>query len=86
MRLEPTRTRMRFALVALQVGDGFLETVVQAAVVAGSLVFVLGLVALGAFAYRSLRGDGIRWPDETEEPDPEEGARPGDADDEWDYY
>lgn len=77
---------MRFALVVLQVGGGFLESIAQAAVLAGTLVFVLGLVALGAFAYRSLRGDGIRWPDETEKSDPEEGTRRGDADEEWDYY
>ena len=76
-------------LVALSplVGTGLVESVAQAAVLAGTLVLALGLVALGAFAYRSIRGDGIRWPDETAEADTDEkGARRGDSDDEWDYY
>jgi hypothetical protein len=77
---------MSLTLVALQVGNGLTESVAQAAVLAGTLVLLLGLVALGAFAYKSLRGDGIRWPDETEEDDREGGARRGDPDDEWDYY
>lgn len=77
---------MSLTLVALQVGNGLTESVAQAAVLAGTLVLLLGLVALGAFAYKSIRGDGIRWPDETEEDDREGGARRGDPDDEWDYY
>ena len=77
---------MSLTLVALQVGNGLTESVAQAAVLAGTLVLLLGLVALGAFAYKSLRGDGIRWPDETDEDDREGGARRGDPDDEWDYY
>ena len=43
------------------------------------------VVALVAFAYKSLQGDGIEWPDETGESDDGEVARGG-SDDEWDYY
>lgn len=68
----------------LAVGSGLTESVAQVAVLAGTLVLLLGLVALGAFAYRSLLGDGVRWPDDEE--DEEEGATRGGPDDEWDYY
>jgi hypothetical protein len=44
------------------------------------------LVALGSFAYKSLRGDGIRWPSDIEDDPDEEGARRGGPDDEWEYY
>lgn len=64
------------------VGDGLLGSVAQAAVPAGTLVFVLALVAMGAYAYRELVGDGVEWPDETED----EGAERGDSSDEWKYY
>lgn len=66
-------------------GAGLSESLAQFAVLAGTLVLVLALVALGAFAYKSLRGDGIRWPDEVDG-DREEGARRGEPDEEWDYY
>jgi hypothetical protein len=75
-------------LVVLQAGieSGLVESFAQVVPVAASLVLVLMLVALGSFAYKSLRGDGIRWPDEVDENDPDEGARRGGPDDEWDYY
>lgn len=66
------------------VGGGLLETVSQVAVLAGTLVLVLMVVALGSFAYKSLRGDGIEWPDEQEVED--DTVDPGDEDDEWKYY
>ena len=72
------------AFPALQAGSGFVESIGQVAVLAGTLVLVLMLVALGAFAYKSLRGDGIRWPDE--DAGAEDDVHRGDADDEWDYY
>lgn len=78
---------MPLALVVLQIGGGLTESVAQAAVLAGTLVLALMLVALAAFAYKSLKGDGIRWPSDVEEGDADdEGARRGDPDDEWDYY
>jgi hypothetical protein len=59
--------------------------------IAGSLLLVVMLVALGGFLYQSLSGEGIRWPDEMEETDEEsEGVTrrpPSDEDeDEWKYY
>jgi hypothetical protein len=54
----------------------------QAAVLAGTLVLVLALVALGAFAYRQVVGDGVEWPDD----EAADGAERGDSSDEWKYY
>lgn len=50
--------------------------------VAGTLVLVLMLVAIGGTVYKHLTG-GIEWPDE--DADDDEASR-GDSDDEWDYY
>jgi hypothetical protein len=61
------------------------ETVSQLVVAAGTVILLLMLVALGAFAYKSLRGDGIRWPDEREDVDEDE-VQQGANDDEWKYY
>jgi hypothetical protein len=65
-------------------GSGLTESVAQIAVVAGMVVLMLMLVGLGGFAYKNLRGDGVRWPDEREESG--EGAQRGSDDDEWKYY
>ena len=72
----------------VQLGSGLLESVGQAAAVAGTVVLLLILVGLGAFAYKSLVGDGIRWPDEREEADSEEdnGVAQGSREDDWEYY
>ncbi|PSP85008.1 hypothetical protein BRC83_03620 [Halobacteriales archaeon QS_1_68_17] len=69
-------------------GSGMLESVAQVAVLAGTLVLLLVLVAFGAFVYKSVRGDGITWPDEkdAENPESEDGVRRGGNDDEWDFY
>ena len=65
-------------------GDGFAGSAAQVAVTVASLVLVMLLVALGTFAYRNLRGDGVEWPDE--EPTKDGEVRQGDDEDEWDYY
>lgn len=72
----------------LQFGSGFFESAGQLVGVAAMVILLLMLVALGGFAYKSVRGDGIRWPDEIDEENAEtEGiARQGDEDDEWKYY
>lgn len=67
-------------------GSGALESVANLIALAGTLVLVLMFVALGAFAYRSLKGDGVRWPGETDETESEDGVRRGRTDDEWKYY
>ena len=72
------------ATIAPQLQSIPFESLAQLAVVAGTLVFVLMLVGLGAFAYRSLTG-GIEWPDD-QDPDGEDGVSSGSDDDEWDYY
>ncbi|GGK72888.1 hypothetical protein [Haloarcula sebkhae] len=72
----------------VQLGSGLLESVGQVAAAAGTVVLLLILVGLGAFAYKSLVGDGIRWPDEREEADSEEddGVVQGSREDDWEYY
>ncbi|MFY4813536.1 hypothetical protein [Haloarcula argentinensis] len=72
----------------VQLGSGLLESVGQVAAVAGTVVLLLILVGLGAFAYKSLVGDGIRWPDERGEADSEEddGVVQGSREDDWKYY
>ena len=72
----------------VQLSSGLLESVGQAAAVAGTVVLLLILVGLGTFAYKSLAGDGIRWPDEREEADSEEnnGVVQGSREDDWKYY
>jgi len=71
-----------------QLGSGLLESVGQVAAVAGTVVLLLILVALGAFAYKSLTGDGIRWPDEREEADSDDDDNvvQGSREDDWKYY
>lgn len=75
-------------LVVLQAGfgSGLVESFAQFVPLAGTLVLLLMLVALGSFAYKSLRGDGIRWPDEIDDDDQEGGTRRGGPDDEWEFY
>jgi hypothetical protein len=70
----------------LQGGGGILGAAGGAVALAASLILVMMVVALGAFAYKSLRGGGIEWP-EDREPDSEDGeVHRGNDDDEWDYY
>lgn len=71
--------------VILQAGSGLLETVGQAAVIAGTLVLVLILVGLGSFAYKNLRGDGVEWPDQ-QDTDDDDSVERSEDDDEWKYY
>jgi hypothetical protein len=69
-----------FRAAQLGLPDGFASLVG----IAGTVVLLMMLVAMGAFAYRSLTG-GVDWPDEEEEAD-EDGLSKGKTDDEWDYY
>lgn len=64
-------------------GEGLIGSLSQIAVIGGTLVLVLMLVAMAGFAYKQLWGDGVEWPDEDDE---DETLSRGDADDEWDYY
>jgi hypothetical protein len=73
-------------------GGGLLGSLAQAAVIAGTLLLVLAVVALGAFAYRQVLGDGVEWPGEgAPEPESEsesedDSVSRGDSGDEWEYY
>jgi hypothetical protein len=73
------------SLAVLQVGGGLLESVSQIAVVAGTLVLAGMVVALVVYAYKSLSGEGIEWPEDKKE-EGEGGVSKGSEDDEWDYY
>ncbi|SEH57180.1 hypothetical protein SAMN05192561_10845 [Halopenitus malekzadehii] len=48
----------------IQIDGGILEWAGQAAALAGTLLLILFLVALGGIAYKHLRGGGIEWPDD----------------------
>jgi hypothetical protein len=73
-----------FAALAPGLLAGPFAAASELVVVAGTAVLLLMLVALGAFGYKSLRGDGIRWPDEE---DDESGVRRShDEGDEWKYH
>lgn len=57
-----------------------------AVALAGAVILGLMLVALGAYAYRSVRGDGIEWPDDDPDTAEDDTLSHGDDDDEWEYY
>ena len=67
-------------------GGGLLGSLAQAAVIAGTLLLVLAVVALGAFAYRQVRGDGVEWPGEGGPESEDDSVSRGDSGDEWEYY
>lgn len=72
------------SVASLPVAQAGLPEVLPDLVGLGSaIVIVLMLVAIAAFAYRSLNG-GVEWPEDREED--EDALRQGGSDDEWDYY
>lgn len=73
-------------LQGLPGGGDLLGSLAQVAVLGGTLVLVLALVAFGAFVYKSTRGGGIEWPDDVDEESGDDGVSRGGDDDEWDYY
>lgn len=62
------------------------ESARQLVVLASSLVLLLMLVAIAGIAYKSLWGDGIRWPGEGDETAQDDGVSRGSEDEEWKYY
>lgn len=75
--------------IVMQLGSGLFEIAFTAALVAGGLLFLGGLLSFAVFIYRSVKGDGMRDPREVvpeKANDDEESLRTGDPDDEWDYY
>jgi hypothetical protein len=72
----------------LALGSGPLDSLAQVAVLGGTLLLLLMIVALGTYAYKHFQGDGITWPEDMED-DPREtddGLKQGNDDDEWKYY
>jgi hypothetical protein len=69
------------SLLQVAQSSGLLEYAVQFVNIAGTVVLLGLLVALGAFAYRSLRGD-LTWPDDDAEDENDAGVTRSD-DDEW---
>lgn len=65
---------------------GLRDAVGGALALAGSIVLVLMLVALGVYAYKNLRGDGVEWPEDKPDPAEDDELRRGDNEDEWKYY
>lgn len=63
---------------------GFPSGIAGVVAVAGMLVLGMIILALGAFAYKSLTS-GIEWP-EDKEPADDEARKSHNEDDEWDYY
>lgn len=73
--------------VLAQVVPDLLGAAFTIALVLGGLLLLGGLLSFAVFAYRSVRGDGMRDPREVvPEKAGDEGVEEGDADDEWDYY
>jgi hypothetical protein len=68
--------------VAVQLGGS--DLLPQLVGLAGTLVLLLVVVALGAFVYRSLTG-GVEWPEDDDEDDLTV-RRSRDEDDEWEFY
>jgi len=58
------------------------------ALVAGGLLLAGALVSLAVFAYRSVKGDGMREPRRPgpETPADDDDVTEGGPNDEWDYY
>lgn len=80
--LEPLPSGMSTSSLPVAQAElpGFLPDLVG---LAGAVVIVLMLVAMAAFAYRSMNG-GVEWPEDREQDG--DALRHGDPDDEWDYY
>lgn len=64
---------------------GLFDTAFTVALLAGGLLLLGGMVSFAVFAYRSVRGDGMKDPEEVA-PDRDDDLSEGDADDEWDFY
>lgn len=66
----------------IQLPSGIVEILVSISTV----VFALMLIALVGFAYKSLSGDGITWPEDKAQTDGDDDVTTGSRDDEWEYY
>ncbi|MBB6646660.1 hypothetical protein [Halobellus ruber] len=62
------------------------EMLTQLVTIAGAVMLAVMLAALVGFAYQSLTGDGIEWPDDDAGGEGVQRRADGDDDDEWKYY
>ena len=70
-----------------QISSDLLGGALTIALVAGGLLLAGALVSFAVFAYRSVKGDGMRDPQEVvPEKVDDDGPTEGEPDDEWDYY
>ena len=74
--------------VIAQVSSDLLRGAFTIALVAGGLLLLGALVSFGVFAYRSVKGDGMRDPQDVapEKTTDSDDVTEGSPDDEWDYY
>jgi hypothetical protein len=77
-----------FVTLCAPLATGLFELARQVVPAAGTLILLLMLVALGGIAYKGLVGDGIEWPDDTDDSGDSDGVRrtSGDEDEEWKKY
>lgn len=68
--------------------SGLFEMAFTAALIAGGILLLGGLVSFAVFGYRSIKGEGMRDPQEVvpEKVNDDDELTEGDPDDEWDYY
>lgn len=73
--------------VIAQVSSDLLRGAFTIALITGGLLLFGALVSLAVFAYRSVKGDGMRDPqDVAPEKSADDDVTEGGPDDEWDYY
>ncbi|OYR55063.1 hypothetical protein DJ73_02975 [Halorubrum sp. Ea1] len=75
-------------MIVVQISSDLLSGAFTLAVIAGGLLLLGGLVSFGVFIYRSVKGDGMRDPQEVapEKATDSDEVTEGSPDDEWDYY
>ena len=74
-------------VLVAQMSSDLLGGAFTVALVAGGLLLAGALVSFAVFAYRSVKGDGMRDPQEVvPEKVDDDGPTEGGPDDEWDYY
>jgi len=76
------------AFVAQMFSSDLIQMALTAALVAGGILLLGGLVSFAVFGYRSIKGDGMRDPREVapEKTKDDDELTEGGSDDEWDYY
>jgi len=72
--------------VVVQFSSDLLSGAFTLALIAGGLLLLGGLVSLGVFIYRSVKGDGMRDPQEVASETDSDEVTEGGPDDEWEFY